>query len=114
MKILNTYPESLTNKQLYQLTMSPKAGKMKDARGGVVEIAAFCEYVDVDKDDNERTVLSILTPQGEILATNSPTFLDDFHRMVDLFGPAGVTAIEVITGTSKNGREFVTCAYAGE
>jgi hypothetical protein len=34
--------------------------------------------------------------------------------MLDMFAGCGeaVTAIEVISGTSKAGREFITCAYA--
>jgi hypothetical protein len=35
--------------------------------------------------------------------------------MVDVFAEDAieVTAIEVISGTSKAGREFITCVYAG-
>ena len=113
MKIIKTYPEALSNKQKYQLTMSPKTRKMKDAKGTVLEISAWCVYVDVDKEGEERQVLSILTPEGETYATNSPTFADDFGKMCEVFG-AELTAIEVISGMSKAGREFITCAYAGE
>lgn len=114
MKIEESYPENLTNKQKYDLTMSPKTRKMKDAKGTVLEISAWCVYTDADKDGNDRQVLSLLTPEGETYATNSATFADDFDKMVDLFGADGITAIEVISGTSKAGREYITCAYAGE
>lgn len=113
MNIIKTYPENLSNKQIYDLTMSPKTQKMSSAKGSLIEIAAFCRYLDVDKDGEAREVFSVLTPDGEIFATNSPTFMDDFDRMCDLFGPGGVGGIEVISGTSKAGREFITCAYAG-
>ena len=114
MKIIKTFPETLNNKQKYALTMSPRTQKMKDAKGTVLEVAAWCVYTDVDKEGEERQVLSILTPEGETYATNSATFADDFGRMLEVFGPDGLTAIEVISGTSKMGREFITCAYAGE
>lgn len=55
-----------------------------------------------------------MTPEGEVFGTNSATFIDDFEKMAALFGPGGVDAIEVVSGTSKAGREFITCAYAGE
>lgn len=113
MNIKEMFPEQLTNKQKYDLTMNPKTQKMKDAKGTVLEIAAWCVYIDTDKDGNDRQVLSILTPEREIYATNSATFMDDFDKMVDIFG-AELTAIEVISGMSKNGREYITCAYAGE
>lgn len=114
MHIIKTFPHELSNKKLYQLTMSPKTRNMKSAKGSVLAIEAFCKYEDTDNNGEIRTVLSVLTPDGEIFATNSPTFHEDFDRMAELFGDSGVTAIEVIGGTSKAGREFITCAYAGE
>lgn len=115
MQIKKTIPEELSNRQLYDLTMSPKIQKMREQRGSVIQIAAACIYEDADKKTGElHDVLSIATPDGEIFATNSPTFMDDFQAMCDMFGDTGVTAIEVISGTSKAGREFITCAYAGE
>lgn len=114
MNIIKTYPEEISNKQLYNLTMSPKTQKMKDAKGTTLEVSAYCVYEDVDKNGEVRTVLAILTPEGETFATNSATFQADFDRMIDMFGPAGITAIEVISGHSKAGREFITCGYAGE
>lgn len=113
MQILKSYPETLTKKNMYDLTMSPKTQKMTTAKGSTLEVAAWCLYDDVDKDGEVRRVLSIQTPEGEIFATNSTTFQDDFFRMVDLFDGC-VSAIEVISGTSKGGREFIDCAYAGE
>lgn len=115
MRVLKTIPEEMSNKQLYDLTMSPKIQKMKDAKGTVLELAAVCMYEDVDSKSGElRTVLSMQTVDGETFATNSPTFQQDFQRMLDMFGDDGVTAIEVISGYSKAGREFITCAYAGK
>ena len=114
MQIVKTYPEELSKKQLYELTMSPKTQKMKDAKGSVVDVAAWCIYEDEDSNGETRKVLAVLTPEGETLATNSSTFMDDFSKMCDLFGDGGVGRLEVISGTSKAGREFITCAYAGD
>lgn len=114
MNIIKTYPEEITNKQLYALTMSPKTQKMKDAKGTVLEVAAWCRYEDADKNGEVREVLAIMTPEGETYATNSATFMGDFDRMVDLFGAGGVEAVEIISGESKAGREYITCAYAGK
>ena len=114
MNIIKVFPEEISNKQLYNLTMSPKTQKMKDAMGTIIEVTAYCIYEDTDKNGEVRTVLAILTPEGETFATNSATFQADFDRMIDMFGPAGVTAVEVISGYSKAGREYITCAYAGD
>lgn len=113
MTIKKSFPETLTNKQKYDLTMNPKTQKMTSAKGSTIEIAAWCYYEDVDKEGELRTILSVQTPEGELFATNSATFQDDWFRMVDLFGGT-VSAVDIISGTSKAGREFITCAYAGE
>ena len=63
--------------------------------------------------DPYQEVLAIMTPDGEIFATNSPTFKEDFFQMQELFQDMGETvhAISVISGISKAGREFISCAY---
>lgn len=113
MKIINS-SENLTPKEIYNLTMSPKTQKMKDFIGSRIEIGAWAVYEDVNKKTGEiQEVLAIMTPEGEIFATNSPTFKEDFFQMRDLFSVMGETVhtISVISGTSKAGREFISCAY---
>ena len=114
MEIIKSFPETLSNKQKYSLTMSPKIQKMTEAKGSTLELACWAIYRDTDSEGEEREILSIITPDGEAFATNSATFRADFERMIDLLGADEVTAIEVISGTSKNNREFITCAYAGD
>lgn len=113
MKIINS-SENLTPKEIYSLTSSPKIRRMKDSIGSRIEIGAWAFYEDVNRKTGEiQEVLSIMTPDGEIFATNSPTFKEDFLQMQDLFRDMGETvhAISVISGTSKAGREFISCAY---
>lgn len=114
MKIIEMSRE-LTAAERYHLTMSPAVQKMKNAKNQTISMSAWAVYIDTDKDGKEQTVLSILSDNGEIFATNSPTFINDFGRMTDLFHDAGeeVKAITVISGMSKAGREFITCVYAG-
>lgn len=115
MNIIKMYPENPGKKTAYNLTMSPKMRNMKELKGSVLDVAAWCKYEDIDaKTEELRPILSIMSPEGEVFGTNSPTFIDDFEKMVDLFGPDGVEAVEIISGTSKAGREFITCSYAGE
>ena len=115
MTIQKIYPENASKVQRYALTMSPKMRNMKEVTPSVLDIKAWCIYEDVDaKTQEPRPILSIMTPEGEVFGTNSATFMDDYAKMIDLFGPDGVEAVEVISGTSKAGREFITCAYAGE
>lgn len=115
MNIIKSSAE-LTVKEKYNLTMSSKIQRMRDAEGQRLEVCKWCEYIDVDtKTNEEKTILSIMTPEGEVFATNSATFLRDFEQITDMLLDAGedgtVFVIEVITGTSKAGRTFYTCAY---
>ena len=115
MNILKIFPEDASKKTRYDLTMSPKMGNMKSLKGSTLEVAAWCKYEDLDSKIGElRPILTIRTPEGEVYGTNSATFIADFEAMTDMFGPGGVDVLEIISGTSKAGREFITCAYAGE
>ena len=113
MKIVKTSKE-LTPQERYFLTMAPSVQKMKDAVSQRIEVAAWCIYEDTNSKGEDQTILSIATPENEVFATNSPTFIEDFGKMNALFDECGesVTAIEVISGQSKAGREFITCVYA--
>lgn len=114
MKIITTSKE-LNAAQRYALTMSPAVQKMKNVVGTTITVDAWALYEDTNKDGKEQTILSVLSDNGEIFATNSPTFIDDFREMWELFNECGETvhAITVISGKSKNEREFITCVYAG-
>ena len=112
MNIIRSYPENLTNRQKYDLCMSPNTQKMSDQKGQRLEFSAYALYEDVDKKTGEvKEILTLQTPEGETYGTNSATFRSDFFSMVDLFGEE-FRALEIIGGTSKNGRPFITCAYS--
>lgn len=114
MTIINS-SNNLSVKEIYALTMNPNTMKMKDAKGQRIELGNWAIYEDVNKKTGElHNILAIATPEGETFATNSPTFIDDFLAMHQLFTSMGepVPAIVVSSGTSKNGREFITCVYS--
>lgn len=106
--------KELTAKEGYFLTMAPTVQKMKDQVSQRIEIAMWCVYEDKNAKGEDTTILSIATPENEIFATNSKTFMEDFEKMNDVFENAGekVKAITVVSGTSKSDREFITCVYA--
>jgi radical SAM superfamily enzyme with C-terminal helix-hairpin-helix motif len=113
MEIIKTSKE-LSAQERYFLTMAPTVQKMKDAVSQRIEVASWCLYKDTNSKGEEQTILSIGTPEGDVFATNSPTFKEDFIKMQNLFADAGeaVKAIKVVNGTSKNNREFITCVFA--
>ena len=111
MKNIINKSRELTNEELYFLTMSPKADSMKNHVGERIDVSAWALFEDVDKKTGEvHAVLSVMTKENEVFATISQTFINDFMDMAELFH--NDFAIEVISGRSKAGREFVTCSLA--
>lgn len=112
MKVIRTSKE-LTPQEVYALTMSQGTARMKDSVSQEVEIKSFALYEEEDSKGELKEILSILTPEGEVLATISDTFKRDFFKMVDFFADNDMTvnSIEVLSGISKSDREFITCKY---
>ena len=111
MKNILEKSRELTNQELYFLTMSPKAESMRNHVGELISVSAWLLFEDVDKKTGEvHQVLSVLTPENEVLSTVSQTFQSDFMDMAELFH--NDFAFEIISGKSKAGREFITCALA--
>lgn len=114
MEILNA-SANLTTVDIYRLTKAPNTQRMKDAIGQRIELSKWVVYEDENKKTGEmQKILAIATPEGETFATNSPTFINDFLDMMELFTGAGelVPAIIVESGISKAEREFITCVYS--
>ena len=97
-----------SKKEQYKMTQSPAIKKMKDVVGVVMDVKAFCLYADENSDGKQVEILSIMTADGDVYATNSPTFKRDFDKIAELMDGEDF-AIEVISGTSKAGRDFITC-----
>lgn len=111
MKIIRSSNEHMKASDAYRLCKSPAIRKMSDAAGQTIEIANYLFYEDADTDGNLRTICSIQTTDGDVLATNSSTFIREFGDMVDMFEAMGerVKAIRIVQGVSKGGRTFITC-----
>jgi hypothetical protein len=112
MEIIKT-SKDLTPQEVYFLTMSPTVQKMSDAESQIIEVESWALYEDENSKGEIQSILAIKTPEGEVFATNSATFKEDFVKMNELFNGMGVTvnAIKVSSGTSKLGRKFITCVY---
>ena len=114
MEIINA-SKNLNTVQTYRLTRSPKTQKLSECVGQRLEVDAWCVYQDADKRTGEvKKVLTLSTPEGEVFGTNSPTFIESFLDMWEMFENAGepVHAVNVLNGISKAGREFIMCEYA--
>lgn len=107
-----TKNKELTKQEIYFLTKAQDVMKMKDAVDSIVELSAWVIYTDVNADGEEVELFSMRTVDGETYATNSATFIKAFRDILDIFAPEEVTKLKIMSGTSKNNRQFVTCAYA--
>ena len=114
MEIINQSREFSTI-EAYQLLRNPETQKMSSNKDIPFEVDCWCIFQDVKKLTGEvQEILSIKTKGGEVFATNSKTFMDEFLTIWDMFKMKNeeVPPIKVISGTSKNGRTFITCTIA--
>jgi hypothetical protein len=112
MEVIKKFPEDMDPKTAYRLMKSPAVKKMAEAEGSVLQIESWIYYKSPDKETGEiKDVIAVATPDGELFATISNTFREEFLDMVEYFG-SDLGAIEVIAGTSKNDRKFITCSIA--
>jgi hypothetical protein len=101
--------KELNKKELYKMTMDAGIKKMKDYVGSSIDVYAYCIYTDFNsKDNKEVEVLSVMDTDGSVFATNSATFKKDFLNIATLM-EGEEFSVGVTSGTSKAGREFITC-----
>lgn len=113
MRIIKTDKE-YGPKEIYRFTMDPAIQTLKNMKGkGPFTVKGYVQYEDVDKTSGEvKTILSLLTDKG-VYGTNSPTAREDFFGLCDIYGGnVPEDPIEVASGTSKAGREFITVRLA--
>lgn len=110
MEILKANKE-LDKKEIYFLTKAQDTLKMTEAADQELELSAWALYKDHNSDGEEVELFALRTVEGETYATNSPTFIAAFRDILDIFDPSEVTKLKIMTGTSKNNRTYITCAY---
>ena len=110
MKVLEQNKE-LTKEEIYFLTKAQDVQKMTEAVDQILDLTAWCIYLDANSDGQEVELFSMRTEDGDTFATNSATFIKAFREILDIFEPSEIKRLKVMNGVSKNNRTFVTCAY---
>jgi hypothetical protein len=105
MKTIIATSKELSKKEKYLLTSSNATSSIKGFEGQVIEVDAWCKFTDLADDGSETTILSFITKDGESIATNSKVVMKAFDEIVEAFEDE-LPPIEIITGTSKNGRKY--------
>lgn len=113
MKIIETSRELKASEQ-WKMTRDAGIQKMSEIEGQSFKPVDYCVYEDTNAEGKVQTLLSILTDEGVVYATNSETFRREFLDMIKVFKDAGeeLTKVQVMGGTTNAGRHFITCALA--
>lgn len=100
---------------LYKLVQSPERKKLTDIKGQTIELDKWVLYTEPDKDGKEMNLLALSAVDGTAYCTNSATFCRSFESAVATFGQFGEEfhSIQIVTGTSKNGRDYIDCVVVG-
>lgn len=115
MNIINKSANVVSAFDLYKLVQSPERKKLTDIKGQSIELDKWVLYTESDKDGKEMTLLALSTVDGTTYCTNSATFCRSFESAVTTFGQFNeeFRVIQVTTGTSKNGRDYIDCVVVG-
>ena len=115
MNIINKSANVVSAFDMYKLVQSPERKKLTDIKGQTIELDKWVLYTEPDKDGKEMSLLSLSTVDGTTYCTNSATFCRSFESAVTTFGQFGEEfhSIQIVTGTSKNGRDYIDCVVVG-
>lgn len=109
MNVIRMHPETMDKKTLYSLTRGQSMSVKDVDERAVITPSAFALYEDTNMDGKTNEVLAIRDKEsGEVFTTISPTFKRDFFDIVEFMGEDDYF-IHVVHGTTKAGRDFVTC-----
>lgn len=108
MKIITTSKE-FDKYEIYELTKSPDVQKMRNVAGQELEVVDFIEYENTDSNGEIKKIVVLKTAEGETFGTNSASFVKEFEDVISM---AEVPFnLGVISGKSKAGRSYLTCAW---
>lgn len=112
MEIIKQSRPNIDREVKYRLVSDPTIGKMSDNAGKQIPVVDWILYETVQLSTGElQKVLAILSENDQAYATNSPTFIESFERIVECF-ENDFDKINVIEQKSNKGRNFLICTWA--
>ena len=113
MAIIKNYPAEMDKATKYDLIRNPQMQKLSTAKGQRLTVKAYMLREEPDANGELKKILSHITKDGDMFATNSPVCIREFEAIIDcLDGDEGEFDIMVLDGVSRNGRHYCTCAWA--
>lgn len=107
--VIRKFPETMTPKELYLMLKNPDSVKMSDAKGQTLHPEAYVIFDDVNQGTGEVVHIVSIRSNGKVYATNSASFIREFDMIAEAFGDE-MPDIEVTTGKSSKGRQYISCA----
>lgn len=107
----------LTGMDKYRYSQGAENIKLKDVAGEKITVKNYATMLQKNINEesgeveDEKLLLAIEDTDGKVYVTNSATAREAFNNIIDFLCDDGVTTgfeIKVVTGKSKNDREFVT------
>ena len=109
---LSNPEEEVDKRTVYLMTKNPDMTSIKDVEDGTqLDITHVCRFTDTNKDGNVVEIETYLDTNGNVYATQSTTFKEDFDDICDIFLGEDVSIIKK-SGTTKAGRDYVYCTLA--
>lgn len=103
------YPADLSKRDQVKMKRS-MTKKMSECAGSIITPEKWLMYEEMAEDGEPEQVL-VIEAAGEMFGTISKTFIREFTALVDEMGE-DLGDIKIITGTSKKGRDYVSCELA--
>ena len=104
--------ENITKKDIFLMTKNQNIMTMKSIENGTeIAVKQWILFSDLNRNTGEAVeILSIMSEDGQVIATNSDSFKDMFFDIVEILEENEGFSIEKLGGKTKSGRNFVTCA----
>lgn len=101
--------KNLDKKLEYKLTHQTRS--MTELKGSQIKPEAWLIFTDTDYKTGEEKEVVAMIVEGDSYSTISATFIREFKDIVEAFED-DIPEMKVVTGRSKNNREFLTVTLA--
>ena len=86
-----------------------KGGRLSDMVGQRIGVKAYVLIEEPDRETGEmRKTLNVLTEDGEVVGTNSRSFIEGFEKFLVCMESDECTEFEVCNARSRAGRTYLT------
>lgn len=107
--IKSNLPENPSMDVLYALFEDEDREPLKNLAGSVIDVDTYAVYCDENAKGEVVKLLTLMSTNGKVAVTNSPTAIRAFERIAKLCDMSGTTikSVEVTKEKSKGSREFI-------